>query len=124
MSARDVMEILVRELAANDPRCPYNAEACRTMPIDREYMRDSGYGQTADAILSALTAAGLVVEQGWQPIATAPRDGTRVLVCEHDAPLGDVSVDWLDKDGKWLGSPTHWRPLPAPPAAQETPDGP
>lgn len=61
MSVRDVMEIVVRELAANDPRCPYDADACRTMPIDREYMRDTGYGQTANAILAALRAAGYAV---------------------------------------------------------------
>ena len=55
------MEIIVREIAAGDPRCPYNEEACRTMPIDREYMRDSGYGKTGAAILSALAAAGYAV---------------------------------------------------------------
>lgn len=56
-----ILEIIVREIAAGDPRCPYNEEACRTMPIDREYMRDSGYGKTGAAILSALAAAGYAV---------------------------------------------------------------
>ena len=55
------LELMVRELAANDLRCPYNEEACRSMPIDRKYMRYSGYGKPAAAILSALRAAGYAV---------------------------------------------------------------
>lgn len=78
-------------------------------------------------ILSALTAAGLVVEQGWQDIATAPRDGTRALFYAPGAG-GDYSeprqrVDWWREGGWWQMRPiqpyTAWRPLPAPPAAQE-----
>jgi hypothetical protein len=68
----------------------------------------------------------------WQPIATAPRDGTTVLV--HHPASGFVLVSWFpwgigsaDNDGfgtnwksdwdrSYLGSePTHWMPLPAPP---------
>ena len=51
----------------------------------------------------------------WQPIETAPRDGTRVLVYERDAALGAISLNWVDQDGWWLGHPTHWMPLPTPP---------
>ena len=56
----------------------------------------------------------------WQPIETAPKDGTRVIVLEGD---GDVSLaDFYD--GRWFYSvahdemfdPTHWMPLPDPPA--------
>lgn len=32
------------------------------------------HSEKITAILAALSAAGLVVEQGWQPIETAPRD--------------------------------------------------
>lgn len=34
--------------------------------------------ETADAIIAALAAAGLVIEEGWRPISEAPRDGTPV----------------------------------------------
>lgn len=66
----------------------------------------------------------------WQPIATAPKDGTRVLVAapSHLTMIGA----WLEKrvtymEGKWwsnnapiIPDPTHWQPLPEPPvSAQE-----
>jgi hypothetical protein len=77
--------------------------------------------------LMALEAAGYVVEQGWQPIETAPRDGTEVLVY---ATMPDY-LQWADPekqlravtrvtawhpDGGWcvdeLREALHWRPLP------------
>jgi hypothetical protein len=60
----------------------------------------------------------------WQPIETAPKDGTRVLVWwEHWSAYPVVSYF---KHGRWNGEiacsegdeqPTHWQPLPEPPAA-------
>ena len=66
----------------------------------------------------------------WQPIETAPKDGTNVSlwssgfygIC-HWSPPGTIS-----EDGFWcytprvewaileLKSPTHWMPLPEPPS--------
>lgn len=69
----------------------------------------------------------------WQPIETAPKDGTPVLLgrfapgCLLD---GRVSVDkWsLPEDGRgWIGfgkfnpeywPATHWMPLPPPPTQE------
>ena len=62
----------------------------------------------------------------WQPIETAPRDGTVILVWLPKKSLAShVHSARLNSDGKpdiighhfvWdTGVPTHWQPLPAPP---------
>lgn len=72
----------------------------------------------------------------WEPIETAPKDGSRILVfgpmedgdeLRPDPPCTDVGM-WDDFDHKWmvenvsaLGTycrATHWMPLPPPPEPQ------
>ena len=97
----------------------------------------------AAAIISELVER---IEGVWQPIETAPKDGTWILLCggrtdedfylrdEPEAQSRIVSAFWLlspcgDEDGEewsvgfWDGSwrtgyenPTHWMPLPPPPS--------
>jgi hypothetical protein len=58
----------------------------------------------------------------WQPISTAPKDGTSILIFEaDDGTTGAVRVArWRDDTipTGWTGSehaPSHWLPLPQPP---------
>jgi hypothetical protein len=67
----------------------------------------------------------------WQPIETAPTDGTNVLIAEVSrGSLGEAYYDYNADQKRWYWantgagdypdphepSPTHWMPLPAPPA--------
>jgi hypothetical protein len=60
----------------------------------------------------------------WQPIETAPKDGTEILAVRLGG--GCDVVEWVDwKPGWWNGDVahdadffTHWMPLPEPPRAR------
>ena len=87
------------------------------------------HSERITAILSALTAADYVIERGWQPIETAPTmEAIQVIGGEVTYP---VTASWTGRDdepwcldalgnvGQEIDPPTHWRPLPEPPAAAE-----
>lgn len=80
-----------------------------------------------------LSAISHPVQPGWRDIASAPRDGTRILVIGHRGAHSDIA-EW--GNGRFLGrvkgyergwryipgrtiEPTHWMPLPAAPQPQE-----
>lgn len=65
------------------------------------------------------------VPEGWQPIETAPKDGTLILLA---IPQGVVAASWQEwAPGEWwFGSDivdyddaTHWMPLPAAPSPEK-----
>ena len=65
----------------------------------------------------------------WQPIDTAPKDGTAILIWPAKSSFtGDDTISyvvrWNDWKQGWIEAsgeeydtfyPTHWMPLPAPP---------
>lgn len=70
--------------------------------------------------------------RGWQPIAEAPPDTLLWTLWDgmnrrtneparhyHAAALQDG--EWIDDQGEAIDTPTHWRPLPAPPADEAKP---
>jgi len=64
----------------------------------------------------------------WQPIETAPKDGSRLLAgylhkgqwVYRIAHTGALDR-WLSDPGDWAIQPTHWMHLPDPPSATSTP---
>lgn len=67
--------------------------------------------ELANALREALTASL------WRPIETAPRDGTRVLVCWQDTGVVESAeytqgAGWTGAACFWIRDPTHWQPRP------------
>lgn len=62
---------------------------------------------------------------GWQPIETAPKDGTHFWAFEEASEEKQYVCWWKDDFSNWEGwtttwddepNPTHWQPLPPPPS--------
>lgn len=53
----------------------------------------------------------------WQPIETAPRDGTVIIVYAPGLFQTAAWIDgyWTNACESWLDDVTHWMPLPEPP---------
>ena len=85
-----------------------------------------------DAWTRAQAWASLLERQVWQPIDTAPKDGTEILGWNYH--LGRHIVSWAvqpchNPHPAWISStcrtnhldpPTHWMPLPTPPNTGES----
>ncbi len=68
---------------------------------------------------------------GWQPIETAPKDGTNIMLGWPTMTMSGYWADWAGRKswvtsrGEYGGSaaPTHWMPLPAPPVLAPATEG-
>ena len=86
------------------------------------------------AYLQALRPGSTGETDGWQPIETAPKDGSDMLLYGHGVLRSggvyakghhvgwsqvarDGSIYWATRDPAVDCEPTHWRPLPEPPSA-------
>ena len=98
--------------------------------------RDPNRHESADGhpVVVAMKAALASAEgEGWRPIETPPRGGTRVLVCARGV-VGEAYFETRFGPGAWwwantsndgpydhpVEGVTNWQPLPAPPT---TPGG-
>lgn len=93
-------------------------------------LREDGKFTSADAVCCAIAEierlraaqVGAHVGAGWQPIATAPKDGTLFLAYaeagQHELPALFSLCAWHEDAGFCiceLREPTHWQPLQPPP---------
>ncbi len=91
-----------------------------------------GYQENCEAIAAAVNflrthsaeiAGALRDAEMWQPIESAPRTGIAVLLWQpwksgrDCTTIGHYANGWCDRfNEEMTPEPTHWRPLPAPPA--------
>lgn len=120
-------------------------ELVRTLAALEPHVQEAVKAYGAACVRVAIRAAWRAAQPApgvWQPIETAPKDGTTVVV--YFKGLGPMTVAWEDPWGDgpeaatWCvtdhkhgpypvrgyrtGDDTHWRPLPEPPAGQAAGD--
>ena len=97
------------------------------------------YGLAAHRDRATLLRAVDEAQAKWQPIETAPKDGTRILIwdgymclatwsdcCNHGQ--FETAPGWqiFQCEDSWHSvaayNPTYWQPLPEPPARKDTQD--
>ena len=91
-------------------------------PHDREERRYDSMNAARARVEDVALVEALLAEREWQPIETAPRDGSWVLVHERqEVPMVArwYLGGWQNEDGYEPAECdiTHWQPLPAPPEA-------
>jgi len=109
-------QMLRREASALDNEWPEPDEYCPHRGGDAQRK----VADMLDAFARSLEAGG-----GWRPIETAPKDGTEFLawfesglqdICYWCAPPRSAKAGFHRHGKAWTVGPTHWQPLPAPPA--------
>jgi hypothetical protein len=100
-------------------------------PLFNSHLRGKRYGYSHAA---QLIRSRLAIPE-WRPIETAPKDGSFIMVwVDHPGsefcpePFARVDLAYWDEGTTtpgfertpgwachWIGTPTHWMPLPAPP---------
>lgn len=114
------------------PRTIFNGGSCALCKAEWYEPFDSNEWHS-DTCLAALSESSLPAaegQSGWQPIETAPIDGERLILGWDDSASLPMHAEmgrfrsgtgkgsgWCNTYGhSFSGMPTHWMPLPAPPA--------
>ena len=98
-----------------DPRIEAAARELKRLFSDDESTTDDTWIACAKCVMDAADVAA------WRPMSEAPKDGTLILVTVKHIGCDVVSfwgAGWRETtNGLMLrDNPTHWQPLPKPPA--------
>jgi hypothetical protein len=105
---------------------------CRSTQLRRGVTYGYGSSEKRDAVMcldcgcrateAAWQGRDAVPQVAWQPIATAPKDGTQIIGWWSKSQVFEI-VDWCE--GRWtnldndeISQPTHWMPVPTPPVSR------
>lgn len=104
-----------------DHRLPAAMEATAVLMQEHseaDFVAAHERAEGAEAELETLKSAVSRAGETWQPISSAPKDGTEILAYDEGAMM---LTCWLEDEGAWWDNgamnpaPTHWMPLPDPP---------
>jgi uncharacterized protein DUF551 len=112
-------------------QCLSGCYACERRGLQERIRFTADYESLQAEVARLRIRSGFTLPEPWQPIETAPKDRTEILVFHIGSDeAGYMSVVWWDEflDG-WLVAaladeniyvhPTHWMPLPAAPGGSE-----
>lgn len=104
---------------AIDRACKFAGMCGQAQPADQVV-----FGRLYNEARAALDAAIAARLSEWRPIEGAPKDrrGVALIAPYPTQGWSDARIGWWDGDAwaRWPHSfpPTHWTPLPPPPASQ------
>ena len=115
----DAVEAVARALyvakGAHNVFGPWEAQLYQSL---KEPFRRQAKALAEPIVAEALSAARPFIAAEWQPIETAPKDGTLVLFhVPGNRPLMGRADDYWSGMAVYLDGVTHWHPTPAPPTA-------
>lgn len=107
----------------------YQPGISATFMIDTKPLNYLGFTMRTEANIAGNEALGSTDGvPSWQPIETAPRDQSWVLLWSRDCDPAFGVFRWDIEDDEWVSDekadrwvesqsygPTHWMPLPSPP---------
>ena len=132
MNLRDDLRALLDRFTRQEQESRRLAAGYTPASVEAAYERGMAEARGRDAQDLAAIVARLDESHGWQPIETAPKDGTPILVFMRDDYMarawqyedGDrrklvALASWTDHNGGgWVsyhpGKPTFWKPLDTP----------
>lgn len=99
-----------------------------SMMTNHLILRTGNYVSGWNNCIDHLHSKGLLDGDQWQPIKTAPKVGSHILVaCPHEHGFVQNIVRFNTVTGEWTNGlwalvhqPTHWMPLPEPPQTGES----